>query len=124
MCAKRYSSLAYKAATYVDALLEEGAIEPEASEELDNIYKSLPPTSSSSTSSADSNTVLESSTEESHQTPKSEKSASKDIILSKEAISKIVAEFHLPAHAEADLLRALEQTEQRLKSGESLLLRR
>jgi hypothetical protein len=90
------SILAHKASLYLLSLLDKKAIEPQPSVTLDRIYQELGPPSH----------VL------------SDEKKSSQILLRKEAIPRIVTHFELPASAEADLYRALDQTEARLKEGE------
>lgn len=86
--------VAYKASEYLESLVERGAILPEPSIALDGIYTANPPKYTHTTDDlADKERVL----------------------LSKDAIPKIVDTFELPPSAAADLLRALDQTHTRLK---------
>ncbi|KAH8114328.1 mitochondrial K+-H+ exchange-related-domain-containing protein [Phellopilus nigrolimitatus] len=92
---------AFKASSYLEALLKRGLIEPESNIGLDRIYEKYRPAS-------DSSTTLPLG---------SRSNVEGRILLSKEAVPKIVSFFELPPIAEADLYRALDQTGKRLRKA-------
>ena len=85
------SGLAFKASSYLEALIERGAIEPRPNASLDRIYDEYGP-----------------------EPPESDGEGAISL-LRREAVPKIVSLFGLPSSAEADLYRALDQTTIRIK---------
>ncbi|KAF9013178.1 mitochondrial K+-H+ exchange-related-domain-containing protein [Cyathus striatus] len=127
---------AYKASQYLTNLLESGAIVPEASERLDEIYKHYPPRSSSSSSEPTSNSsdagYKDSSTSlpkepTSSIIPSTEPASSQGpepqhkLLLTRDAIPAILALFELKSNAGSDMLRAVEQARVRVASGRTEL---
>lgn len=86
---------AYKASAYLEGLIIRGVIEPQPSASLDQIYEKYGP-----------DALIENEKESANSVP----------LLRKEAVPKIVSLFELPSTAEADLYRALDQTNARLRS--------
>lgn len=97
---------AFKASSYLESLLENGALIPEPNKGLDLIYEHNPPALASQDKTGESNS-----------NSAALKEGEERIVLSREAVPKIIAAFELPASAEADLYRALDQTEIRLKKA-------
>lgn len=91
--------LAYKASSYLDELIKLGLVDSEANADLDRIYEEHAPFNGLS---------LDKNSE-----------SDKPVLLNREAVPRIVTLFDLPSSAEADLLRALDQTELRLSRGHS-----
>ena len=87
-----------------------GIIRSEPSPALDTIYEENQPASSAPSSGPDSRPKPNSTSEQEDE---------ERLVLSKEAVPKIVGLFELPPTAAADLYRALEQTEHRLKEARS-----
>ncbi|THH08889.1 hypothetical protein EW145_g2396 [Phellinidium pouzarii] len=98
---------AHPASSYLEFLLEKGVIKPEANVALDRIYEKYHPSFRLPSSSLPgSRPRLRQHTGE----DKEER-----LLLSREAVAKLVSLFELPSGAESDLLRALDQTRTRLK---------
>lgn len=109
---------AYRASTYLDSLLERGAIAPEANAQLDEIYAryrapSIPappapgaeekPAASPLGAAAPSETAPSAATSKMDMRP----------LLTREAVPSILALFGLPESSAGDMYRAIEQTRQR-----------
>ncbi|TFY70974.1 hypothetical protein EVG20_g2039 [Dentipellis fragilis] len=100
---------AYKASEYLQSLLDNGAIVPKSSSDLDDIYVKHTPR-------------FESDASESHDT-KEESAEAKSmevdekILLRRDAVPPILKMFGLPETAAADIYRAIEQADVRLKQG-------
>lgn len=86
--------------------MKEGAIELDPNQNLDKIYRDHPP---------ESQLRLTGSITKHSATSASSSKSNEEIILSKDAISRIVNEFHLSTQTEAEILRALDQATQRLR---------
>ncbi|KAI5119200.1 hypothetical protein M0805_004455 [Coniferiporia weirii] len=96
---------AYKASSYLESLIKGGMIKPEGNAGLDKIYEKYRPQSHSSSIPSPKSRQDSSQSKKEHS------------ILSVEAVSKLASFFELPSNAEADLLRALDQTGSRLEKG-------
>lgn len=97
------SSLAYKASTYLQSLLDQGAIVPDPNVGLDEIYAKYavhPPPNPSE--------ISEKATDDQER-----------LLFRREAIPRIVNFFDLPSSATSDLYRAVDQTAVRLKKKEN-----
>ena len=86
---------AYRASEYLESLASEGAIVPEHNIALDKIYETYG--------------------NENGSIKQTESGNEEKLILTKEAVPKIVSLFDLPSSASADLFRALDQTTARLE---------
>ncbi|KIM80956.1 hypothetical protein PILCRDRAFT_821813 [Piloderma croceum F 1598] len=105
---------AYRASQYLENLIDQGAIVPEASEELDKIYAEHDPLQSNTTTSpSDTNTTNPHSSPDSTANPEP---APPPLLLTRAAIPAIVSLFNLTGHSSADMYRALEQA--RLRSAD------
>ena len=113
------SVIAYRSSQYLQSLLDHGVIVPEASEPLDEVYKSYPPTTSSA---SDPNSVSESNPSSSDSSipntnPEREPSHSK-LLLGPETVPAILSLFESESTtASTDLHRAIEQARLRVASG-------
>jgi len=114
---------AFKASSYLELLLKQGAIVPEVNFGLDKIYEncgrrlSQATSSSASTTPNSTNSTTTSNPPENHNvtnTSSAEANATEELILDREAVPDIVSYFDLPKSAESDLYRALDQTSNRL----------
>ncbi|KAL5524460.1 hypothetical protein ACEPAF_9600 [Sanghuangporus sanghuang] len=101
---------AYKASSYLEGLVDKGAIHPESNAVLDKIYEEHQPASPSSS---------ESSSGPNSKPPPDEDNGEERIVLSREAVPKVVGLFELPPSAASDLYRALDQTEHRLRKAQA-----
>ena len=108
--------LAYRASEYLETLIDEGAIVPKASEELDKLYAEYDPLKSN-TSTSESSAPLTSgvNTNPTNQRPSPNSHSSTDsklsspLLLTGSAIPAVVSLFNLTGHSSADMYRALEQ---------------
>jgi len=98
---------AFKASEYLESLAKEGAITPEPSVGLDKIYETYGPDS-------------EPPKDPSPTTGPEDEKEQERLILSREAVPKIVNLFDLPSTAAADMQRAIDQTSVRLKKAREL----
>ncbi|KAH6885109.1 mitochondrial K+-H+ exchange-related-domain-containing protein [Coprinopsis sp. MPI-PUGE-AT-0042] len=120
---------AWRSSQYLQALLDQGRIVPEAREELDSVYENHPPSSSSSPSAAPSSSINSTSTlteaspsSSTAAAPTPEKSSTHgeekyERLLSKHAIPPLLSVMELDTSAEADLYRAVEQARVRIEMG-------
>ncbi|EJC97923.1 uncharacterized protein FOMMEDRAFT_97733 [Fomitiporia mediterranea MF3/22] len=106
---------AFKASSYLEALMDKGAIRAEPNIALDKVYETYKPDPPPTTKSLSP----ESSTDSTTTARENEDENAERIVLGKEAVPKIVSLFDLPPSAAADLYRALEQTESRLEKARS-----
>jgi len=102
---------AYKASSYLESLLRQGAIVPEVNVGLDQIYENCRHRLSQA-SSTGSNSNNPAGTTDAHgaDTAKVKDGATEELILDREAVPDIGSYFDFPKGAESDLYRALEQT--------------
>lgn len=104
---------AWRSSQYLQALLDQGRIVPEASEDLDAVYDNHPP----SPSPAEIDPPSSGSSASSSSTPSQGKASSYERLLSKHAVPSLMETFDLGTHAEADLYRAVEQARVRIETG-------
>lgn len=86
---------AYRSSQYLQSLVDQHAIVPEPSQELDEIYAQYTPASSSPEPSTST--------------------TQHELLLTRDAVPAIVERFELDPSADTDLYRALEQV--RLRTG-------
>ncbi|PBK97839.1 hypothetical protein ARMGADRAFT_987831 [Armillaria gallica] len=98
---------AYRASQYLKALLGDGTIVPQSSKILDQIYHDYLPKALPSPPNAGSSDPKKS--------PKSP-IPEEQLLLSREAIPKIISSFNLRSSAAADMYRAVEQARVRVKT--------
>ncbi|KAA1469952.1 hypothetical protein DENSPDRAFT_653285 [Dentipellis sp. KUC8613] len=100
---------AWKASEYLQSLLQTGAIVPKSSSDLDDIYVRHAPRIESGAPE------LHATKEESAETKSTE--VDEKILLKRDAVPPILKMFGLPEDAAADIYRAIEQADVRLKQG-------
>lgn len=111
--------LAYRASEYLETLIDEGAIVPKASEELDKLYAEYDPLKSNTVASTSQSSapltsgVNTNPTNQQRPSPNSHSSTdsklSSPLLLTGSAIPAVVSLFNLTGHSSADMYRALEQ---------------
>ncbi|KLO09062.1 hypothetical protein SCHPADRAFT_834439 [Schizopora paradoxa] len=106
---------AYKASSYLESLLKQGAIIPEANTGLDKIYENSRKRLTKASSTPDS--PKSNCPDDSQTTPSDQNNVPEELILDREAVPHIVSFFDLPSSAESDLYRALDQTSNRLSNS-------
>ncbi|KAG6334698.1 hypothetical protein ID866_4397 [Astraeus odoratus] len=122
---------AYKSSQYLSSLIEQGLIKPKPSQQLDAIYRSFSPSASnpmvappmripmSSEGLDPKNKEVPGSTDPSlasmRATDNDAGSVTQGLLLTREAVPKILELFHLPESAAPDMYRAMEQVRVRLK---------
>ncbi|KAI0701553.1 mitochondrial K+-H+ exchange-related-domain-containing protein [Cerioporus squamosus] len=105
---------AYKASQYLDAFLQQGAIVPEASPQLDVIYAKYAPAPP-----RESKDAAESASEKSSPESEDASASSPSLLLTKEAVPELQKTLELPEDSTfaADMYRALEQARIRLEGS-------
>jgi len=103
-----YLLTAYRASQYLEKLIDQGAIVPEASEDLNKLYAEHDPSQSNeaAASSSDTHSTNPHSSPDSTANPEP---APPPLLLTRAAIPAIVSLFNLTGHSSADMYRALEQ---------------
>lgn len=108
---------AYRSSQYLQLLLQYNVIIPEASERLNDVYKTqsiIPPALALAQSDASSSTIntdsTSSRTHSDHET---------DLLLTRDAVPKLLEVFGVESSSSAavDLCRAIEQARVRVESG-------
>lgn len=123
---------AYKSSQYLSSLIDQGFVHPEPNRELDDVYRLFSP-SASNTNDSQSNGLQTPSSDErglsenaTDPNPKTAPSSTADnntgpvahhLLLSHEAVPRIIELFSLPDSAAADVYRAMEQVRVRLQAG-------
>ncbi|KAG6887330.1 hypothetical protein C0995_016149 [Termitomyces sp. Mi166 len=103
----------YRASQYLQTLLDNDALVPEASEAFDAVYKEYSPNKTAITSpdeSKDEKSKSAKCTTEQH-----------ELLLTRDAVPAILHTFNLKPCSGADLLRAVEQARVRVRSGRGIL---
>jgi hypothetical protein len=95
---------AYRASRYLDRLLSNGAILPQASPELDRLYVEEEQAKKAESFSGTTQTPGDGEKEDKQQ----------QLLLTLDAVPRIVSMFDLPSSADADLRRAMEQAKMRV----------
>ena len=119
----QFRSLAYKASSYLEQLLEKGAIVPRASPELNEVYIKYapPPSPSLQTSTAEPEDIDSdaSSTTIENSQPTSASEPGQQLLLTRDAVPAITALFETRPNSslEADIYRAMEQATLRLQGS-------
>lgn len=110
---------AWRSSQYLQALLDQGRIVPEASEELDKVYEEHPPSPSPAEEAAAAADSTSSSPSPSSSSTGGESSTAQpyERLLSKHAVKPLLEAFELGSQAEADLYRAVEQARVRIETG-------
>ncbi|TDL22116.1 hypothetical protein BD410DRAFT_815051 [Rickenella mellea] len=106
---------AYKASGYLESLLDQGAIVPEANVGLDDIYAEFPPSPTGHPLD-----VAESTKSSGIDLHHPEQSTERErLLFGRDAVPRIVEYFELPPGAMSDMYRALDQTAVRLAKQKS-----
>lgn len=106
------SSPAYRSSQYLQSLLDNDSIVPEASPSLDVVYKDF---------AADAPLAESESKSEPEPKPESAPPLHHSVLLTRDAVPAILSLFGLKPTAGADLQRAVEQARVRVKSGRGSL---
>ncbi|KAG5721493.1 hypothetical protein E4T56_gene13243 [Termitomyces sp. T112] len=106
---------AYRASQYLQTLLDNEALVPEASDAFDGVYREYSPRKVAITSPGSSKDEKPESFSNSNTTEQHE------LLLTRDAVPAILHTFNLKPTSGADLLRAVEQARVRVSSGRGIL---
>lgn len=106
--------IAYRASQYLQSLLDNDALVPEASQAFDAVYREHSPT----------RTAVQSPDASKYEKPESSSKSTTEqheLLLTRDAVPSILHTFNLKPSSGADLLRAVEQARVRVCSGRGFL---